>query len=209
MSCWALIAIKNLSLGKKRLAGTLSPAGREQLIRTMLNQVLDSLSASHSVQNMAIVTSEHLLTTHDVTLLTDIGGGLNTAIAHAVRTLEAAGASELLVLHGDLPLVTPAEIDELVALGRHNGIALAPDRQRQGTNAVYLKAGTGFEFHFGPHSFEQHQTEAARCDLLPVIAELPGFAFDVDEPADLEQLFALQGAKYHFLSTHGVTHYDH
>lgn len=208
MSCWALIAIKNMSFGKERLAGALPPAARRRLIRTMLDQVLDSLNASRSVQRMAIVTSEQVLTTHDVTLISDVGGGLNASIAHAVSILEAAGASELLVLHGDLPLVTSVEIDELVAQGRRSGLALAPDRQGRGTNAIYLKAGSGFEFHFGPDSFELHRAEAMYRDLVPALVELPGFAFDVDEPADLEQLRALRGATYRFLSKHGDTHND-
>lgn len=209
MSLWALIAIKNLSCGKERLAGVLSPVGRECLIRTMLDKVLYSLNASRSVQNIAIVTPGQLPVAANISQLPDIGGGLNASVAHAVRTLEAAGADELLVLHGDLPLITPEEIDEIVALGRRTSIALAPDRGRQGTNAIYLRAGTGFEFHFGTHSFERHQTEAMWRGLIPAVVDLPGIAFDVDEPSDLGQLLELQSATFHFLTNHGATRHDH
>lgn len=188
MSCWALIPIKTLSQGKGRLAGALLPAERQRLIRKMLDRVLAALTASRLVEGIAIVTPECRALARNVTLLPDHGAGLNGSIADAAHTLAARGATELLVLHGDLPLVSRAEIDELVTRGRRTGLALAPDRGRQGTNAIYLKPGTGFEFRFGAHSFASHQAEAARCGLTPGVVELPGLAFDVDEAPDLDLL---------------------
>ncbi|MCK0508181.1 2-phospho-L-lactate guanylyltransferase [Aromatoleum anaerobium] len=188
MSCWALIPIKTLSLGKGRLAGALSPAERQRLIRKMLDRVLAALTASRLVEGIAIVTPECRALAGKATLLPDRGAGLNGSIADAAQSLAAFGATELLVLHGDLPLVNRVEIDRIITLGRSTGLALAPDRRRQGTNAIYLQPDSGFEFRFGTHSFASHQAEAARCGLRPTVVDLPGLAFDVDEAPDLDLL---------------------
>ena len=50
MTCWALLAVKPPHLGKTRLAGVLSRAQRERLIRVMLARVLDALGLSESFE---------------------------------------------------------------------------------------------------------------------------------------------------------------
>lgn len=185
MSCWALIPIKLPALGKGRLASVLGPGERQRLIRAMLDRVLDALLDSTLVDRVAIVTPATNLTSRPVEILPDGGLGLNSSVQQAALTLAERGATELVVMHGDLPLVRPEDIDELVLRGRHSGLALAPDQGRVGTNAIYLKAGSGFRFQFGTESFPIHVAEALRCGRLPTIVERPGLAFDVDLPADL------------------------
>lgn len=185
MSCWALIPIKLPALGKSRLAGVLGPGERERLVRIMLDRVLDTLTGSAVIDRVAIVTPAAHLTHRPVEFLPDSGLGLNCSVQQAVLTLAERGASELVVMHGDLPLARPGDLDELVLRGRRSGLALAPDQARVGTNAIYLKAGSGFRFQFGTQSFPIHVAEALRCGLVPTIVERPGLAFDVDLPADL------------------------
>jgi 2-phospho-L-lactate guanylyltransferase len=185
VSCWALIPIKLPALGKGRLAGVLGPGERQRLVRAMLDRVLDALLDSTRVDRVAIVTPATSLTSRPVEILPDCGLGLNGSVQQATLTLAERGATELVVMHGDLPLARPEDIDELVLRGRQSGLALAPDQARVGTNAIYLKAGSGFRFQFGKQSFPIHVAEALRCGLAPTIVERPGLAFDVDLPADL------------------------
>lgn len=190
MSCWALIPIKLPALGKSRLAGVLGPGERQCLVRAMLDEVLDALLGSALIEHIAIVTAATDLTRHPVRLLADSGLGLNHSVQQAALSLVQQGAHELVVMHGDLPLASSADIDELVLRGRQTGLALAPDRARVGTNALYLRAGSDFRFQFGTQSFPIHVAEALRCGLVPAIVERPGLAFDVDRPADLARLAA-------------------
>ncbi|MBD5802205.1 2-phospho-L-lactate guanylyltransferase [Azoarcus sp. Aa7] len=185
MSCWALIPIKLPALGKGRLAGVLGPGERQRLIRAMLDRVLDALLGSSLIERIAIVTPAANLTSRPVEVLPDCGLGLNGSVQQAALALADRGASELVVMHGDLPLARPEDIDELVLRGRQSGLGLAPDRARVGTNAIYLEAGSDFRFQFGTQSFPIHVAEALRCGLVPAIVERPGLAFDVDLPADL------------------------
>ncbi|WP_018991446.1 2-phospho-L-lactate guanylyltransferase [Aromatoleum toluclasticum] len=185
MSCWALIPIKLPALGKGRLATVLGPSERQRLVRAMLDRVLDAVLGSALIERVAIVTPATGLTSRPVEFLPDCGLGLNGSVQQASLALAERGASELVVMHGDLPLARTEDIDELVLRGRTSKLALAPDLSHVGTNAIYLKTGGEFRFQFGTHSFPIHLAEALRCGLTPTIVERPGLALDVDLPADL------------------------
>ncbi len=91
-----------------------------------------------------------------------------------------------MVLPADLPRISGAEIDTLVAPARAGGFAIAPDAAGVGTNALYLNCPTPFRFQFGLDSRRLHVQEAERMGLSPQLVHLPGLALDVDSPADLE-----------------------
>lgn len=198
MSCWALLALKTVDRGKSRLAGVLSPAQRGALIRAMLDRVVEALQASRAIDGIAIVTAETRTLPAAARALPDPGRGLNPAITSGARALVARGAHELLVLHPDLPLLHPDEIDTFVARGREAGMALASDRRGSGTNAVFVSPPDGFAFCFGKSSFERHLCVAREKGLEPAIVRLPGLAFDVDEPADLAELLDDHGDRFAF-----------
>ena len=196
MSCWALIALKSFTCGKSRLAQVLSPDSREALSRSMLDHVVQALQASREVDGIAIVTPECAALPASVLVLHDPGGGLNAALASGAKQLAALGASELLVLHADLPLLAPDEVDDFIASARRSGLGLASDRIGHGTNAIFVAPPRAIEFCFGRYSFARHQQQARERGLQPFIARSAGFAFDIDEPADLEALLAAHGERF-------------
>ena len=195
MTCWALLAVKPPHLGKTRLAGVLSRAQRERLIRMMLARVLDALEAANEIDHVAVITTADELLPRGVIALDDPGTGLNNALDCGRRQLIARGASEVLVLHADLPTLSAAEIDNFVRKGRNTGIALAPDRHGHGTNAVFLAGDGDFSFRFGAASFNRHLAEARARALVPTVIHLPGFAMDIDEPADLQAFLGTNGSR--------------
>ncbi len=198
MSCWALVALKAPATAKGRLAETLNAAERNLLVGLMFDNVLRALRAARGIAGIAVVTAEPL-DAEGVTVLADPGRGLNEALEHGARELAARGVTALLVLHADLPLATGAEIDRVVAAGRAQGLAIAPDKLGQGTNALYVGLPPPFPFRFGPGSCQRHLGEAAQRNLAVARVESPGLAFDVDEPQDLERLLAADGEPYGFL----------
>jgi len=200
MSCWALVPIKRRSAAKKRLAARLSPAQRLQLTRLMLEGVVAALRDARCIDAVAFVSCERDTVPADFAVLPDAGGGLNAALDGARQSLIGKGASEIVVLPADLPLVTGAEIDALVESGRAAGFALASDRAGRGTNALYLQARTPFRFQFGKDSRARHLDEAVAAGFEPVVVDLPGLAFDVDDPEDLDRLLAELDPRYTLLA---------
>lgn len=188
MSCWALIPLKTPGRGKTRLSARLSESDRKQLVETMLAGVLDALAASRHVDNIAIVGMSPQYCPPGVIHITDPGHGLNAALTYGRQQLQAAGVSELLVLHADLPLVASSDIDEFILCGRRQHIALASDHHGHGTNAIYLRQPENFAFSFGRHSLARHLAQAEARNLMPALSQARGLMFDLDTVQDLNCL---------------------
>lgn len=202
MSCCALVPVKAPGHCKQRLAGVLDPDERHRLVRLMLEDVLAALRRCPAVDCIALTAPERPdPALGELLWLPDTSNNLNGAVSQASASLEARGVTELLVLHADLPLLGAEDIGRLVATGRQSGIALAPDRAGQGTNAIYLGLPSRFAFRFGTGSLSRHRTEASQCGIAPDVLSLPGLNFDVDDPADLEVLLDRRGHRYEFLQS--------
>src|SRR5207245_486708 len=128
------------------------------------------------------------------------GYDLNAALRQARDAVLARGATALLVVPGDLPLVTPEAIETLIATGRRRGgsVVVAPARDGRGTNALLLSPPDALDFSFGPDSAQRH-IAAARANglrgsrLRVAVHEAAEFALDLDTPSDLEAVARLQG----------------
>ncbi|MGD9598380.1 MAG: 5-amino-6-(D-ribitylamino)uracil--L-tyrosine 4-hydroxyphenyl transferase CofH [Steroidobacteraceae bacterium] len=206
MSCWALVAVKAGADRKARLAGRLSAPARERLAESMLQDVLAALRGSRSVDGIALVTTDTRRAEPQALVLPDPGTGLNDALSAAASQLQARGATQLLVVHADLPLVTSDDIEAFIAEGRRTDVALAPDQRGTGTNALFVGLPTAFRFHFGEGSYDRHREEAALHGMAIRTVRLPGLAFDVDEPVDLSELGERGGARYAFVSNEPRAH---
>src|ERR1039457_370770 len=184
----ALIAIKERSRCKTRLSEALGSVARLELVRSMLTAVLSGARGAHTVRQIIVVSPERDSVPADIPVLADTGECLNGALTQAHRVLREFGCREVLILPADLPNITAAEIDGLVRAGQSGGFAIAPDAAGVGTNALCLVSAHPFRFQFGPGSQRLHLQEAKRTGLSPQVVRLPGLAFDVDSPTDLNQL---------------------
>lgn len=193
---WALVPLKGFSSAKQRLAGVLSDAERERLAQSMIADVLAVLAGHPDLAGVALVAddpaAEWLARYYEVTLLreSDLGvHGLNPVLTAALNWLGERGVSDVLVLHGDLPLLSAGEVSELIAAhrGRAPNVVLGvPDRRGVGTNALLLSLPLTWPLAFGHDSWQRHRQAAARAGLLQLKAiSAPGLAFDVDLAEDL------------------------
>jgi 2-phospho-L-lactate/phosphoenolpyruvate guanylyltransferase len=98
----------------------------------MLARVLDAARGARNIDRLAVIgTPPHGLPA-DVDLFSDPGRGLNAAAASALAEIAARGAQRIVVIHADLPQVTPLDL-ELLAAAPAGEIAIAPDRHGTGT----------------------------------------------------------------------------
>ncbi len=184
----ALIAIKARARCKTRLSESLAPSARLQLVRSMLAAVLSAAAGAQTVRQVIVVSPERDAVPAQIPVLADSGESLNGALTQAHRVLREFGCREVVILPADLPHITAAEIDGLVHAGRSGGFSIAPDAAGVGTNALCLVTAHPFRFQFGSGSQRLHLREAERTGLKAQVVRLPGLAFDVDSPADLNQL---------------------
>ena len=196
MKTIALVPVKALPEAKTRLAGQLPVERRMALAERLFVHVIDAILASDAVDVCGVVSPDPVVLAEaqalGATPIAQHGRGLNPGLEEGRAWAQAHGAQAVLVVLGDLPLLTPADVAGLVALAEAPGVVLAPDRHGQGSNALLLAPPDLFPFHFGPHSALHHAAEAARRGI-PLRRYLsPGTAFDVDTPADLDAWLSRQ-----------------
>ena len=188
-----LVPVKSLKNAKQRLAPLLTPAERVELARAMLRDV--SRALAQAGQPVALVTSEpfalDLAQQHRFGVIEDREEhGETAAIELATRVAQERGAEWTLVVPGDAPLLTAAEIAKILSAAPPSGMAIAPDWRWRGSNAVWRRPANLIPLRFGDDSFLPHVRNAAATGKPVAVLELPGLAVDVDRPADVEQLLA-------------------
>jgi 2-phospho-L-lactate guanylyltransferase len=189
----ALVPLKDLVQAKTRLAGLLSSTERRALAQAMLEDVLAVLAAHPQVEGITLVSddpSAHLLAERFDAAHWREGElgceGLNAVAATASARLLLVGGSEILLVHGDLPLLTPADISAVVAAQQEpRGLVIGCDRHGSGTNVLCFDAATMPVFSFGKDSCATHLASAHGRGIPVRVLEREGTAFDVDEPGDL------------------------
>lgn len=187
----AVVPVKSLGDAKSRLAEVLAPAERRDLALAMLEDVLAALAATPAIGRALVVSGDAaalaLAERCGALTLRDAAGDLNGALVQASAHL---AADALLVLPGDVPLATPAEIGELVGVAAQTAVARSMD---DGTNGLLLRRPAGFRFQFGVASAARHLAEGRRDGGSAREIWLPRLARDIDDPDDLLALDALGG----------------
>ncbi len=193
----AIVPMKSLERAKSRLAGILTPAERRALVIEMLARVIHTLRdpAAH-VAAIWLISADavalQLGAAWGARPLREPGGDLNAALEQARRAAVAAGAEAMLVVPGDVPLITPADVRTLVTFLAHGAdLALAPDAAGHGTNALSLRRAAAIPFRFGHESAARHLAEAAARGLHARRYSSPTIALDVDDPMGLARYRAL------------------
>lgn len=107
----------------------------------------------------------------------------------AARRARDLGATTVLLLPIDVPLLTSADIEQLVTAVRP-GVVIVPSADGAGTNALALTPPDVIETRFGKDSFQAHLHQA-RAKGVPVeLLRPPGLIFDLDTPADVAELLS-------------------
>jgi 2-phospho-L-lactate/phosphoenolpyruvate guanylyltransferase len=211
MSLWLIVAARSLRLGKSRLANVLSSCARHRLNTRFLTHTLEVAKRFPGAERTLVVTAcdeiEALCHPHGVrTLREPAAAGLNGALHEARQHARSLGATELLVMPCDLPLLDVMDLHALAHAGsayhgvshevvagssRAEGTAavgrvvVASDRVGAGTNGLFLPAAAPIEFQFGRASAARHAAAARVAGLHVTELHRPGLTFDVDTAQDL------------------------
>lgn len=193
MTTLAILPIKSFPQSKQRLMAQLTSGSRRALSESMFSDVLTALRRAESIEGVIVVSSDDAAQAiaggHGATVLEDAGAGHSEAarlgIVHAVEL----GATRVLCVPGDCPLLSPAELEQVLAhqvTGR--SAIIVPDRHGTGTNALLLSPPDALTPSFGPGSCARHQQLAVAQGATPEVFEVPTLALDVDTPDDLALL---------------------
>lgn len=198
MTLWAIVPVKPLKRGKSRLASILSVTERTTLNQSMLVNTLKTLKSISEIDTVLVVSRDPaaLAVARDFdakTVLEDGSPELNTALRRAAMVAKAYYANQILVLPADLPLVKAEHIKEFLALSNEAPeLIIAPDRRRDGTNALFINPADLIDFYYGPGSFNSHIDAAKAKGAVIQIVENEVLGLDLDLPEDLQILTEIE-----------------
>ncbi len=189
MPVLAIVPVKSLGDAKSSLSSRLTPAQRQQLVLSMLADVLNTVHRSPSLKGAVVVSPDkkvldfaHL---HSADHLVEPGLGLNEALKLAIRRAIAKGVTEVLILPADLPLLKTSDVENIVTMASSpKEVVIAPSKAN-GTNALFLRPPNIINLRFGGESFPLHMREAFQAGVKPRIYRSSTVALDIDDVSDL------------------------
>jgi 2-phospho-L-lactate guanylyltransferase len=191
---FAVLPVKAPKDAKQRLSGLLTPSQREALARVMYEEVLSTLCTVEGLDRIVVITSDAIAAgvarARDVEVFEEREqrGHSQSADAAALRAM-ALGATTVILLPIDVPLVTKVEIESLVAEAKH-GVIVVPSADGTGTNALVRTPPNVIQSCFGPGSFRKHVDQAQTRGVPVKVLRPPGLLFDIDTPEDVSELFS-------------------
>jgi 2-phospho-L-lactate guanylyltransferase len=221
MSLFIVVPVKSLANAKSRLAPLLGESERRSLALSLLRHVLVAVQEAQArlfARCVVVSPDPHVLElamtygltplqerytpspggSHEWASAGDVESALNAALEQATTYAIAQGASAVMILPADLPLVTA---DEIVRLWRASqqlysarAMVIAPDRRDEGTNALLIRPPGALRYQFGPGSFRRHCQQARQLGLAWHVHRSAQLGLDVDAPADLERYLAVERA---------------
>ena len=189
----AIVPVNVLRKSKARLSPLLNPAEREQLTVAMLKDVLSALRKAKKIHSVTVVSADtsvrRICRRYGASFLWEgKRRGLNKGVKLAVSNSERRGASSVLVIHSDLPLLKSLEIDMFLKRSQGYSVALTPSKDRDGTNALLMTPPHVIRPVFGRDSFRRHLRLARQRNVRSKVLRFKGIGFDVDTPRDLVHL---------------------
>jgi 2-phospho-L-lactate guanylyltransferase len=192
----AVVPVKDTNEAKQRLTAVLSRAQRRELALAMLEDVLTALAVVTEVAGILVVTVDpaaaEIAAGYGAHIVREgAREGHTGAVAAAARRLADEG---MLALPGDIPLLQPEDIRELLSAHRNGAppgdraFTITPARDLRGSNAVICTPAAAVPLRFGADSFYPHLAAARSYGVEPEVVRLPRIALDIDTPEDLALL---------------------
>ncbi|MDH3260179.1 MAG: 2-phospho-L-lactate guanylyltransferase [Acidimicrobiia bacterium] len=188
------IPVKPFGVAKQRLAPVLNPKQRRRLGKAVAAHVITT--ALDTGCAVGVVTdnegvAEWARRLGASTIAEPLEGGLNGAATGAVEAARRMGLGWM-ILHADLPTLTPADLSEALAATPEGGVLLAPSHNG-GTSLITAELES-FPFTYGQASFRRHF--AAVAPLTHRVLVRPGLAIDLDGPEDLATAVGLPAGRW-------------
>ncbi len=189
----AILPIKSFAEAKQRLREDLAAHDRRALVEAMFADALVALGRVPSLERIVVVSGDRVAQRiaggYGANVVEDDERGHNTAAAQGIRAVLEDGIERALLVPGDCPLLSPADLDALLThpTGERSAL-IVPDRHGTGTNALLLTPPDVLAPSFGPDSRRRHMADASAAGVPAEVVELDSLALDVDTLDDLEAL---------------------
>jgi 2-phospho-L-lactate guanylyltransferase len=195
----ALIPVKRLEESKSRLLPQLPDARRQALTLAMLEDLIESLSQTPGIDQVAVTTPDPVVAERanaaGAKSLIREEPGLNAALEDGLERLRDTKNRDLLIVLGDVAGASPSDFTKLLeaaAATDSAGVWLVPSSDG-GTSALLLAAGAQIPCTFGSDSAKRHREAAQVAGVQFHEIELPSLTIDLDQPEDLVAFLRTEG----------------
>lgn len=192
MRTWAIIPVKRLVEAKSSLSEALTLVQRRELVLRMLADVLNAIRGARSIVGTIVVSPDEevlkFARANGAFGVVEPGIELNKALKLAVDYAVVEGASSVLILPSDLPLLRAADVENIISMASSpRDIVIAPSKDN-GTNALFLQPPDVMNLRFGGESFPSHLAGARAVGVRLHIYRSFNVATDVDGMEDLSKV---------------------
>lgn len=209
---WAVVPVKPFALTKRRLMPLLASHERDALARAMLADVLAALASTQSLAGILVITGDAdaaaMARVAGASVLADAeNAGTTAAVTKAAAHLAGAGRDGMLVIPADVPLMTPEDVELIIAAHRAApSVTLVPASVDGGTNALACSPPDVMPVCFGDHSLRRHREAARSRGIEPQLLQLEHLGHDIDRPDDLAAFLSRASAtqSYAYLTANGI-----
>jgi 2-phospho-L-lactate/phosphoenolpyruvate guanylyltransferase len=187
---WAIVPAKRFSQAKTRLASVLTRSERSQLARAMLHDVMTVLRSVEELAGILVVSGDpsvaKVVRPFGARSVNDVlETGVNDAVREGLNALARDRMGGAMIVPGDVPFATPAEVRAVLRAMRERTIILTPASRDSGTNCLAMADPCAIQLCFGDGSFIEHQAAARRAGIAYGVCHLDGLGHDIDCPDDL------------------------
>jgi 2-phospho-L-lactate guanylyltransferase len=197
MSIWAIIPVKPLRLAKSRLSSILTPEERQQFAEAMLRHVLGVLNAVPQITGTLVISRDNhalaLAREHGAKTVQESGAPeLNVALMRATSIIRSWRSSAVLVLPADLPLISAEDVRNIIGMAEGDrAVVISTDRNKDGTNALFVRPPGLIEYSYGEGSFRRHGTQARDAGAEVSVYESLRMLQDIDLPEDIANYYRM------------------
>ena len=187
---FVVLPVRGVVSGKSRLGEVLTASARESFNEWLIDHTLAAVRAWRGGLETCVVVSAcervlHIASASGAdTLMEPAVSGLNAAASLGAQKAARLGATSVLVLPCDLPLLDASALEAFVLEGRGADAVIAPDKRGTGTNGLLVPAEEAPDFCFGEGSFERHFAAATARGWRVAVHRSQALGFDVDTAED-------------------------
>ncbi|MBI2149734.1 MAG: 2-phospho-L-lactate guanylyltransferase [Acidobacteria bacterium] len=184
-----LLPVKAFGSAKRRLAPVCDEETRAGLACAMLSDVLRALSRTRGPERIIVFTAAdevtHMARSFGFEVMIERSVEGHSAAVNRIVSELLPNASRILSIASDLPRLAPTDID-FVMEAAADPITLIPSQDWTGTNGVVFIPPAHIVMEYGEGSFRRHLSKASAAGYPSDILNVPGIAFDIDMPRDLQ-----------------------
>ncbi len=193
METHVIIPVRMLKNVKSRLSSVLTEDWRRKLNLRMLLDVLNSVREVEELKRTVVVSPDLEVLRFSRRLGFEVlheeaEKGVNEAVFYAIKNCVKNGASAVLILPSDVPLVSPEDLVKVLRLGERNpSVVVSPSARLDGTNALLLNPPNVISTFYEQNSFFSHVAEALRKKVKVGVYVSRRLMLDVDNFEDLTE----------------------